>query len=71
MYKEKHIGTGKGAGAKRIDPVTQITMEDDAYFEMDTVQLSGVDDTERDTNSRAASVRLRALTRTRPDQGAH
>src|SRR5699024_5421101 len=29
------------------------------------------DDTERDTNSRAASVRLRALTRTRPDQAAH
>ena len=29
------------------------------------------DDTERGTNSRAASVRLRALTRTRSDQGAH
>ncbi|MDN6302405.1 MAG: 16S rRNA (cytosine(1402)-N(4))-methyltransferase RsmH [Brachybacterium sp.] len=29
------------------------------------------DDAERDTNSRAASVRLRALTRTRPEQGAH
>lgn len=29
------------------------------------------DDTEREHNSRAASVRLRALTRTRPDHGAH
>ena len=29
------------------------------------------DDTERGSNSRAASVRLRALTRTRPDHGAH
>ncbi|ATG55325.1 16S rRNA (cytosine(1402)-N(4))-methyltransferase [Brachybacterium ginsengisoli] len=29
------------------------------------------DDAERGSNSRAASVRLRALTRTRPDQGAH
>src|SRR5699024_6825748 len=29
------------------------------------------DDTERDTHSRASSVRLRAVTRTRPDQGAH
>ncbi len=29
------------------------------------------DETEREHNSRAASVRLRALTRTRPDHGAH
>ena len=64
LYKEKHIGTGKGAGAKRIDPVTQITMEDDAYFEMDTVQLSGVDDTTR-TTSAVLGARARLVVRER------
>jgi len=51
LYKEKHIGTGNGNGAKRIDPVTDITLAEDAVMEMDTVQISGVDNSFRKTNA--------------------
>ncbi len=64
LYKEKHIGTGAGSGARRIDPVTQITMEDDAYFEMDTVQLSGVSATTR-TTSAVLGARAKIVVRER------
>ncbi len=59
LYKEKHVGTGNGAGARRIDPVTDITLAEDAFLEMDTVQLGGVDTTMRKTTaSLAARARL-------------
>lgn len=59
LYKEKHVGTGSGAGARRIDPVTDITLAEDACLEMDTVQLGGVDTTLRKTTaSLAARARL-------------
>ena len=51
LYQEKHVGTGKGAGIRTIDPVTEITLEDDAYFEMDSSQLGGVDHTKRVTRA--------------------
>ena len=51
LYQEKHIGTGKGTGARRIDPVTDIQLAEDAVMEMDTVQLSGVDRTFRKTTA--------------------
>ncbi len=50
VYEEKHVGTGKGTGAKRIDPVTEVTLDEDSYLEMDTVQLGGVDSTMRKTS---------------------
>ena len=50
-YQEKHIGTGAGAGAKRIDPVTEITLGEDAVLEMETVQLGGVDSSVRKTSA--------------------
>ena len=52
LYKEKHIGTGKGQGIKRIDPVTVIELAEDSQLEMDTVQLSGVDKTTRTTRGK-------------------
>ena len=59
LYREKHIGTGKGKGARRIDPVTDITMAENSYLEMDTVQISGVDSTMRKTTATlAAGARL-------------
>lgn len=59
VYREKHIGTGKGKGARRIDPVTDITMAENSYLEMDTVQISGVDSTMRKTTATlAAGARL-------------
>ena len=51
LYKEKHIGTGKGTGLKKIDPVTDCVLGEDSYLEMDTVQLRGVDSTTRSTSA--------------------
>lgn len=51
LYQEKHIGTGKGAGLKRIDPVSDIYLGEDALMEMDTTQIGGVDSTVRKTNA--------------------
>lgn len=51
LYQEKHIGTGDGKGAKRIDPVTDIVLAEDAVLEMDTVQLGGVDSSIRKTSA--------------------
>ncbi len=67
LYKEKHIGTGAGSGAKRIDPVTDITMEENSYMEMDTMQISGVTSTNRLTAAKLGAgaklvIRERLLT---------
>ena len=64
MYKEKHLGTGKGNGAKRIDPITDVYLEEDASLEMDTVQLGGVDRTTRKTSG-VVGARARLVVRER------
>jgi len=51
LYEEKHVGTGEGEGARRIDPVTDIHLEEDATLQMDTVQIGGVDSTDRKTTA--------------------
>ena len=48
-YLEKHIGTGKGAGIRSIDPVTEVYMAEESVLEMDTAQIGGVDKTVRRT----------------------
>ncbi len=53
-YEEKHVGTGDGKGERVIDPVTDVVLEKNAYLEMDTVQISGVDKTMRKTTAKAA-----------------
>ncbi len=50
-YIEKHIGTGKGAGLRSIDPVTEVILGENAVLEMDTAQIGGVDRTTRKTNA--------------------
>ena len=67
QYTEKHVGTGSGTGAKRIDPVTEVTLAEDASLEMDTVQIRGVDSTVRKTTGTLAAraklvVRERIMT---------
>ncbi len=67
LYKEKHIATGKGAGPKRIDPVTDVTMGENSYMEMDTMQIGGVTSTSRSTTARLGAgaklvIRERLLT---------
>lgn len=49
-YEEKHYGEGEGTGAKVLNPVTNIYMEENAVFTLDTAQIKGVDSTERETN---------------------
>jgi Fe-S cluster assembly scaffold protein SufB len=48
-YLEKHIGTGKGAGIRSIDPVTEVVLGEGAVLEMDTSQIGGVDRSTRTT----------------------
>ncbi len=49
-YEEKHYGEGEGTGAKVLNPVTNIYLEQNAVFTLDTAQIKGVDSTERETN---------------------
>ena len=67
VYKENHIGTGGGPAVRRIDPVTEAFLEEDAVLEMDTAQLSGVTRSVRKTSATLASrakliVRERLMT---------
>lgn len=49
-YEEKHYGEGEGSGARVLNPVTNIYLEENAVFTLDTAQIKGVDSTERETN---------------------
>lgn len=49
-YEEKHYGEGEGTGARVLNPVTKIYMEEDSVFTLDTVQIKGVDSTKRETD---------------------
>lgn len=48
-YEEKHYGEGKGTGARILNPVTKIIMEESSVFTLDSVQIEGVDSTQRET----------------------
>lgn len=67
LYQEKHLGTGKKEGFRRIDPITDAILDEDSCLEMDTVQLGGVDSTVRKTTAKLAAraklvVRERLMT---------
>ncbi|MDO4272391.1 MAG: SufD family Fe-S cluster assembly protein [Eubacteriales bacterium] len=46
-YVEKHYGTGDGKGERIMNPMTEIYLDEDSFMEMDTVQIRGVDSTNR------------------------
>lgn len=48
-YEEKHYGEGSGTGSRILNPVTKIYMKDNSVFNLDTVQIKGVDSTIRTT----------------------
>lgn len=48
-YEEKHYGEGEGSGARTLNPVTKIFLEEDSVFTLDTAQIRGVDSTLRET----------------------
>lgn len=51
-YVEKHYGSGDGSGERVMNPETIIEMAEGSYMEMDTVQIKGVDSTERITKAK-------------------
>ncbi|MBO4903834.1 MAG: SufD family Fe-S cluster assembly protein [Lachnospiraceae bacterium] len=55
IYREKHIGIGKGTGERVIDPVTYAELADNSVLEMETLQLRGVSKTTRDTKAKLAA----------------
>lgn len=50
-YVEKHYGHGDGSGERVMNPTTEVTMEENSYMEMETVQIRGIDSTDRITNA--------------------
>ncbi len=53
-YVEKHYGVGDGNGENVMNPTTVINMEENSYVEMDTVQIKGIDSTDRVTTAKLA-----------------
>lgn len=50
-YVEKHYGEGTGEGKRLMNPTTVVELDENAYMLMETAQISGVDDTIRETNA--------------------
>ena len=48
-YTEKHYGEGEGTGAKVLNPVTRIFLDEGAIFYLESTQIEGVDSTKRET----------------------
>ena len=53
-YVEKHYGSGEGKGKRLMNPTTVIELGENAYMEMETAQIKGVDDTLRETRAKLA-----------------
>ncbi|MBQ7880519.1 MAG: SufD family Fe-S cluster assembly protein [Clostridia bacterium] len=52
VYIEKHLGLGKGKGEKILNPTTKVVMDENSYFEMQTIQLGGVSYSNRKTTAK-------------------
>lgn len=50
-YVEKHYGSGEGTGERVMNPTTLVFLEEGAHMEMETVQIKGVDSTDRTTKA--------------------
>lgn len=50
-YVEKHYGEGTGEGKRLMNPTTVVELDENAYMLMETSQISGVDDTVRETKA--------------------
>lgn len=48
-YVEKHYGDGDGNGQNVMNPTTVVHLDENAYMEMETVQIKGIDSTNRVT----------------------
>ncbi|MDO5136835.1 MAG: SufD family Fe-S cluster assembly protein [Oscillospiraceae bacterium] len=73
-YVEKHYGSGDGAGKRILNPVTEVTMDEDSYMEMEMVQIKGVNDTDRKSTAdlaKGAKLIVRERLMTHDDQKAY
>jgi len=50
-YVEKHYGEGDGNGRNIMNPTTYAELDENAYLEMETAQIKGVDSTDRKTRA--------------------
>lgn len=48
-YVEKHFGSGDGTGKRILNPVTEVSLDENSTMEMEMAQIKGVDSTERKT----------------------
>lgn len=51
-YVEKHYGKGDGNGENVMNPTTIVNIEEGGYLEMETVQIKGIDSTDRVTKAK-------------------
>ena len=73
-YVEKHYGSGKGSGKRILNPVTEVTQEENSVVEMEMVQIKGVDSTNRNTLAtlkKGARMIVRERLMTHGDQYAY
>ncbi len=54
-YVEKHYGSGDGTGGRVMNPQTVVYLEENAFLDMETSQLGGVDSTKRYTKVTAGA----------------
>ena len=54
-YVEKHYGEGEGRGKRVMNPITVVHLAEGAAMEMETTQISGIDDTIRKTSGTLAA----------------
>ena len=50
-YVEKHYGSGDGKGQRIMNPETVVNVGENSFMEMETVQIRGVDSTNRKTTA--------------------
>ncbi|MCR5460907.1 MAG: SufD family Fe-S cluster assembly protein [Acetatifactor sp.] len=54
-YVEKHYGSGDGKGKRIMNPETVVELGENSFMEMETVQIRGVDSTNRNTSATLAA----------------
>lgn len=53
-YVERHYGEGDGKGTRIMNPTTVVDLGEDAFLEMETTQIKGIDSTKRITTATLA-----------------
>ncbi len=53
-YLERHYGEGEGDGLRNMNPTTIVNVGENAYMEMETSQIKGIDSTSRVTKATVA-----------------